>query len=195
MKIGLFFGSFNPVHTGHLLVASYITGFTDIEKVWMVVSPQNPFKPRGSLANIADRLEMVRLATNGSKSIEASDAELHLPLPSYTVDTLSFLTGKYPEHDFSLIMGADTVSSLPGWKDHTKILENFHVYVYPRSGYDLSSLSTAGKLILTNTPLVEVSSTFIRDSIRKGKNMQYWVPEPVLDYISRHSLFLEPKSP
>ncbi len=194
MKIGLFFGSFNPVHTGHLLVASYMTGFTDIEKVWMVVSPQNPFKPRGSLASIADRLEMVRLATQGS-DIEVSDAELHLPLPSYTVDTLSFLTGKYPEHKFSLIMGADTVSSLPGWKEHTKILDNFSVYVYARRGSDLSSLHPSRKLILTSTPLVEVSSTFIRDSIRKGKNMRYWVPEPVLDYISKHSLFLDPKSP
>ncbi|MDB5090397.1 MAG: nicotinate-nucleotide adenylyltransferase [Mucilaginibacter sp.] len=189
MKIGLLFGSFNPVHVGHLIIANYMANYTVLDKVWLVVSPQNPLKKYGDLINTYDRLEMCKLATDNSKNIQVSDVELKLPQPSYTIDTLVHLKEKYPQHEFALIMGSDNLVSLPKWKNYKLILRDYQIYVYPRPGYENTDLATHPSVTITMTPLMELSATFIRQSLKEKKNVQYFVPDVVLDFIESKNLY------
>ena len=189
MKIGLLFGSFNPIHIGHLIIANYMANFTSLDAVWLVVSPQNPLKKYGDLINMYDRLEMAKLATDNSDKITVSDVELKLPQPSYTIDTLAHLTEKYPQHEFALIMGSDNLVSLPKWKNYKLILRDYRIFVYPRPGYENTELASHPSVTITMTPLMELSATFIRNSIAKNKNMQYFVPDAVLNFIEAKHLY------
>lgn len=189
MKIGLFFGSFNPIHSGHLIIASYMANFTGLDKVWLVVSPHNPLKKAADLINTYDRLEMAKLATETSDGIEVSDIELKLPRPSYTIDTLTHLHEKFPNHQFSLIMGSDNLNSLHKWKNYEILLRDYQIYVYPRPGFEPDELSKHPSINITDTPLIEISSTFIRKSIARKKNVQYFLPDNVLKFIESKSLY------
>jgi len=189
LKIGLLFGSFNPVHIGHLIIANYMANHTELDKVWLVVTPQNPFKKYGSLINTYDRLEMARLATDTADGIEVSDVEIKLPQPSYTIDTLTHLKEKYPQHEFILIMGSDNLVGLPKWKNYKLILRDYRVYVYPRPGYENAELASHPAVTITMTPQMELSATFIRSAIAARKNVQYFVPDAVLNFIESKNLY------
>jgi len=189
-KVGLFFGSFNPVHIGHLIIANYMAHFTDLEEVWFVVSPQNPFKEKKSLGNMYDRLEMVNLAIENSDKLRTSDIEFHLPQPSYTIDTLIHLSEKYPNNEFVLIMGEDNLAGLHKWKNADILLRDYKIIVYPRPGYDGGDLKQHPSVTLTDTPVMELSSTFLRKAIKDGKNIQFFTPEKVLEFMDKKGLYL-----
>lgn len=189
MKIGLFFGSFNPIHTGHLIIANYMANFTDLDKVWLVVSPQNPLKKYGDLINTYDRLEMAKLATDDSQNISVSDVELKLPQPSYTIDTLVHLHEKYPQHEFAIIMGSDNLATLHKWKNFKLLLRDYKIYVYPRPGYENAEYASHPSVTITMTPLMELSATFIRKALAEKKDVRYFVPDKVLDFIESKSLY------
>lgn len=189
MKIGLFFGSFNPIHVGHLIIANYMASFTDLDEVWLVVSPQNPLKNRKSLSNSYDRLEMVRLATENAPHLKVSDIEFGLPQPSYTVDTLAYLEEKYPGRTFTLLMGADSLASIKKWKNYELLLDRYGIYVYPRPGTELGEWAAHPSVTITDTPLMELSSTFIRKAIQEKKNVQYFLPDTVLEFIESKNMY------
>ena len=184
MNIGLYFGSFNPVHVGHLIIANHILNETELEKVWFVVSPQNPLKQSGSLLNEYQRLHLVRLATEDDDRIKASDIEFSLPKPSYTVNTLAYLSEKYPEHTFSIIMGGDSFQNLDKWKNFEVITKNYRIYIYSRPGFEITQTFNADHIVL-NAPLLELSATTIRNLIRAGKSVRYLLPEKVLEEIEK----------
>lgn len=184
MKVGLYFGSFNPVHVAHLIIANYVLNETDIEKVWFVVSPQNPFKAESTLLNEFHRLHLVRLATEDDGRIKASDIEFSLPKPSYTSTTLAYLAEKYPEHEFSIIMGSDSFQNLHKWKNHEVIIKNHPLYVYKRQGFDIDNKYRA-RIHLLDAPLLQLSATQIRKYIKEGKSIRYMVPDKVLEEIQR----------
>jgi nicotinate-nucleotide adenylyltransferase len=189
MKIGLLFGSFNPVHIGHLIIANYMANYTDLKQVWLVVSPQNPLKKYGDLINTYDRLEMAKLATDNAKNIKVSDVELRLPQPSYTIDTLAHMKEKYPEHEFALIMGSDNLATLHKWKNYKLILRDYNIYVYPRPGYENAEFASHPSVTITMTPLMELSASFIRKSLAEKKSVQYFVPDSVLEFIESKNLY------
>jgi nicotinate-nucleotide adenylyltransferase len=189
MKIGLFFGSYNPIHIGHLIIANYMANHTALDKVWLVVSPHNPLKDKKDLIQVYDRLEMAKLATEKAQDILVSDVELKLAQPSYTIDTLTLLKDLYPEHEFVLIMGSDNLKSLKKWKNYELILRDYHIYVYPRPGSQNSDLENHPSVTITATPLMEISSTFIRKSIAQSKNIKYFLPDEVLEFIDSKSLY------
>ncbi len=187
--VGLFFGSFNPIHIGHLIIANYMANYTPLKEVWLVVSPHNPLKVKSGLADMYDRLEMVRLATEPSPNLKVSDIEFKLPQPSYTVDTLAHLEEKHPGRQFALIMGADNLVSLKKWKNYELLLRKHEIYVYPRPGSDLSEWQNHPSIKITETPQMEISSTFIRNSIKDNKSIQFLVPEVVIDFMEKKSLY------
>lgn len=189
MKIGLFFGSFNPIHIGHMIIANYMAYHTDLDKVWIIVSPHNPLKDKSILINTYDRLEMCKLAFNDDPRIDVSDIELKLPQPSYTIDTLTYLHEKYPEHEFCLIMGADNLNTLKKWKNYELILRDYKIYVYPRPKEVESEFFNHKNVEITNTPIMEISSTFIRNSIKQDQNVRYFLPDNVLEFIESKSLY------
>lgn len=188
-KIGLFFGSFNPIHVGHLIIANYMANFTELDEVWFVVSPQNPFKEKKSLGNMYDRLEMVNLAIEGSDQLRVSDIEFKLPQPSYTIDTLVHLEEKYPNRDFFLIMGEDNLAGLIKWKNAEIILRDYRIIVYPRPGYDGGALKTHPSVTMTDTPVMELSSTFLRQAIKQNKSIKFFTPDKVVDFIDKKGLY------
>lgn len=188
-KIGLFFGSYNPIHVGHLIIANYMATFSGLKEVWLVVSPHNPLKHKSGLANMYDRLEMAKLATENAPQIRVSDIEFKLPQPSYTIDTLAHLHERYPEKEFVLIMGADNLNSLKKWKNFEVLLQNYQIYVYPRPGADVSEWLNHPSIIFTDTPEMEISSTFIRKAIKENKNVQFFVPDNVLAFIDQKSMY------
>lgn len=183
MKIGLFFGSFNPIHTGHLIIANVMVETTDLEKIWFVVSPQNPFKPSKSLLHEFDRYDMVRAAIHDNFKFEVSDIEFSLPKPSYTIHTLIHLTEKYPEKEFRVIVGEDNLERFSHWKNHDLILKNYGLYVYPRPNTQPSELKKHPNVRMVEAPLLDISATFIRNNIRLGKSVRYLVPDPVNEQI------------
>lgn len=190
MKIGLFFGSFNPVHVGHLIIANFMASQTDLEKVWLVVSPQNPLKPKKTLAKDYDRLHLVRLGIGeNNPRLEASNVEFALSKPSYTVDTLAFLKEKYPQHEFALIMGGDNLATLHLWKNYEVLLRDYDIYVYKRPAYDLGELATHPRIRTFEAPLLDISATYIRQCLQDGRSVQYLVPEAVFEYLRSSSLY------
>ena len=189
MKIGLFFGSFNPIHTGHLIIANFMANHTGLDKVWLVVSPHNPLKEKKDLIQVYDRLEMAKLAIEDAQNLEVSDVELKLPQPSYTIDTLIHLKELYPEHQFILIMGADNLKSLKKWKNYELLLRDYQIYIYPRPGFENQELQNHPAITITKTPLMELSSTFIRKAIAEDKNVQFFLPDKVIQFIENKSLY------
>lgn len=182
-KIGLFFGSFNPVHNGHLMLANYIVEFTDLDSIWFVVSPQNPFKTQQSMLDEKHRLEMLELAVRNEPRFEVCDIEFHMPKPSYTIDTLMQLSKLHPDTDFYLICGMDNLTNFHKWKNYQAILDNYHILVYPRKGYAGGELLNHKSVQLIEAPEIEVSSTFIRDAIAKGKDIRYFMPNESYKYM------------
>lgn len=182
-KIGLFFGSFNPVHTGHLAIASYMVEFTDLDELWFVVSPHNPLKEKSSLLPDHHRLALVNEAIGSDPRFRVSNIEFKLPQPSYTIDTLVHLDEKYPGRQFILVGGTDMLPSFHKWKNWETILEYYQLYLYPRHDSDQHELASHSSVTLVTAPRMEISSSFIRESIRQGKNMSYFLPEKVLNYI------------
>ena len=188
MNIGLYFGSFNPVHVGHLIIANHILNDTDIEKIWFIVTPQNPFKESRSLLNEYDRLHLVRLATQDDNRIKPSDIEFGLPKPSYTTHTLTFLSEKYAEHKFSVIMGSDSYQNLHKWKNYETIMMNYPIYVYKREGSEMVNPLKVEPIIL-NAPIIQISASQIRENIKAGKSIRYLVPEVVREEIETRKFY------
>ncbi len=182
-KTGLLFGSFNPVHSGHLILANYMVEFTDLDEVWFVVSPQNPLKEKKSLLADYHRLALVRLAVEDCAKIKVTDIEFKMPKPSYTIDTLTWLGEKYPGRKFAVICGTDIFRSFNKWKNHDVLIEMYDFYVYPRPGFDLGQYKDHKNIHLHNAPLMELSSSFIRKGIKAGRNMRFFMPEKVYEYI------------
>ncbi|QQV03075.1 MULTISPECIES: nicotinate (nicotinamide) nucleotide adenylyltransferase [Chryseobacterium] len=191
-KIGLFFGSFNPIHIGHLILANYILENSDMNELWFVVSPQNPFKEKKSLLKDHNRLEMVELAIRNYPSMRASNVEFGLPTPSYTIDTLTYLKEKHPDYSFSLIMGEDNLQSLYKWKNADILIKNHHIIVYPRISNEenyKSEISQHENISLIKAPVIELSATEIRNMIKEGKNVRPMLPPEVFDYLDGSSFY------
>ncbi len=188
-RIGLFFGSFNPIHSGHLIIAQHMLEYADVDKIWFVVSPHNPLKPRKTLARDADRLHMVRLAIDDNPGFHASNIEFSLPKPSYTVDTLAYLKDQYPDHAFSLIMGGDNLASLAKWKNYEILLRDYSILVYRRPGSGDTPFDDHPSVRFFEAPQLDISATFIREQISNGKSIRYLVPDPVHDYLDGGSLY------
>lgn len=189
MKTGLLFGSFNPVHTGHLIIAEHFFNQGIAEEIWLVVSPHNPFKDPASLAPVTDRLAMARLAVEDNPHIQVCDIELSLPTPSYTANTLRHLFTTFPDRTFTLIIGEDILAGMHGWKDSAWLISNIALAVFPRSGFTASDDSREIPHTFTQAPLIGISSTAIRDLIKRGMSVKYLVPEHVERYIEEHELY------
>ncbi len=188
MEIGLYFGSFNPIHVGHLIIGSFIANNTDIEQVWLVVTPQNPFKASKSLLNEYHRLHLVQLAVEDDPFLKSSDIEFKLPRPSYTIDTLTYLLEKYPQHKFSIIIGSDSYRNFHKWKNGDIIKRDFPIYIYQRPGF-LVPPNEQNSIIFLRAPLLEISATAIRETIKEGKSIRYLVPDLVLKEIERNNYY------
>ncbi len=203
MKVGLYFGTFNPIHIGHLIIANHVAEYSDLDQIWMVVTPHNPLKNKNTLLDDYQRLQLVFLATEDYPKIRPSDIEFKLPQPNYTVNTLVHLQEKHPQHIFSLIMGEDNLKSLHKWKNYEVILQNHEIYVYPRVSEepDTSQKEELVKQNLTfknnpkihfiDAPIVEISSTFIRENIKKKKNVRPLLPSKVWEYIDYNNIYLK----
>jgi len=189
MKIGLFFGSFNPVHIGHLIIANYMATQTDLDKVWLVVSPQNPLKPKKTLARDYDRLHLVRLGIGDNPLLEASNIEFNLPKPSYTVDTLAYLREKHPDREFALIMGGDNLATIHLWKNYEMLLANYDVYVYDRPATDLGTYADHPRVRIFQAPMLDISATYIRECLRTDKSVRYLVPDAVFEYLESSNMY------
>jgi nicotinate-nucleotide adenylyltransferase len=188
MDIGLFFGSFNPIHIGHLIIANHVSQETNLNQVWFVVSPQNPLKLSASLLNEYDRLHLVKLAIEGENKLRASGIEFNLPKPSYTVDTLAYLKEKFPQHSFSIIMGSDSFSNLTKWKNYDVIVKNHPLFIYIRPGFTVEN-KIGAKITLLDAPLLEISSTHIRKFIKERKSIRYLVPDIVKEEIEKNTYY------
>ena len=191
MKIGLYFGSFNPIHIGHLIIANQLVENSDLDQIWFVVTPHNPFKKKSTLLDNHHRLEMVYLATKDYDTLKESDIEFNLPQPNYTVNTLAYLTEKYPEKEFSLIMGEDNLKSFHKWKNYQVILDHHNIYVYPRisEGKVETQFDNHPKIHHVKAPIMEISSTLIRNSINAGKNIKPLLPNHVWSYLDEMNFY------
>ncbi len=183
VKTGLYFGSFNPIHIGHMAIASFMTEFTALEQLWFVVSPHNPLKEKTSLLKGYHRLEMVRLAIDRDDRFRASDIEFNLPTPSYTIDTLTYLEEKYPEREFLLVMGADGLRTFHKWKHAELIEKKYQRLIYPRPGVDLEQAARLPNVTVVDAPLMEISSSFIRKAIGEGRDVRHLMPERAYNYM------------
>jgi nicotinate-nucleotide adenylyltransferase len=188
-KIGLYFGSFNPIHIGHIAIAGYLTEFSDLDQVWFVVSPHNPLKKKETLLPDRQRLHMTQLAIGDSDKLKASDIEFKLPIPSYTIDTLAYLKERHPSKEFSIVMGEDNLYTLHKWKNIYPLVNNYRIYVYPRvdshkpASAVLDQILSAADVQKMKAPRMEISSTFIRAGIKAGKDMSYFIPSATWQYI------------
>ena len=191
MKIGLYFGTFNPIHVGHLIIANHLAEYSDLEQIWMVVTPHNPLKQKNTLLDDYQRLHLVRLATEEYDKIKPSDIEFKLPKPNYTVNTLAHLLEKYPQHEFSLIMGEDNLKSFHKWKNYEYILQNHDIYIYPRvsEGDDNSEFENHPRIHKIDAPIVEISATFIRENIKNKKNIRPLLPHNVWEYVDHNNFY------
>jgi nicotinate-nucleotide adenylyltransferase len=190
-RVGLFFGSFNPIHVGHLVIANYVLSDSDLDEVWLVVSPHNPLKEKSSLAPDYDRLRMVDLAIGDNLKIKSSNIEFLLPKPSFTIDTLTYLSEKHPNKQFVLIMGGDNISTLDKWKNYQELLDKYKILVYVRPGYDtkLPNGLTSDHVQLVNAPMLDISATTIRERVKANKSIRYFVADKVEEYIKEHHLY------
>lgn len=190
-KVGLYFGTFNPIHTGHLIIANYMVEFSELSEVWMVVTPHNPFKKKSSLLENHHRLEMVYKACEDYPNLKPSDIEFSLPQPNYTVNTLIQLEEKYPNLEFALIMGEDNLKSLHKWKNYEVILERYPIYIYPRISEGLveNEFLNNDKITRVSAPIIELSSTFIRNAVKDGKNIRPMLPEKVWKYLDEMNFY------
>ena len=188
MKIGLFFGSFNPMHIGHKIIASYMVEFSNLDKVMFVVSPQNPLKQKNSLLEQYHRLQIIRAEIEDNPKLSVSDIEFKMPQPSYTIDTLVRLKEEHPENDYALIMGADNLQNFHKWKNYEQILENYSIYVYPRPGIEIEG-THKNIHIIDGVPQMEISSSFIRKSIKEGKDISYLMPEKAWKYTDEMNFY------
>lgn len=183
MNIGLYFGSFNPIHNGHLIIAQHFLQETDLDKIWFVVSPQNPFKQNHSLLNEYHRLYLVQKAIEGENNMRAVDIEFGLPKPSYTIDTMTYLEEKYPEHQFCIIMGSDSFQNLEKWKSGTLIMSRYPIYIYVRSGFEVDEKKITENIHVLKAPLLDISASMIRKNIAAGKSVRYLIPDAVNEEI------------
>lgn len=188
MKIGLYFGSFNPIHHGHLIIASHFINETDLNEVWFIISPQNPFKKAGSLLNEHQRFHLAQLALEDETKIKASNIEFKLPKPSYTINTLTYLKEKYPQHQFTIIMGSDGFQNINKWYNAEVILRNYPIAIYLRPGYEITE-NFGATITIQKAPLLEISSTHIRELIQGNKSIRYLVPEPVREEIEKNNYY------
>ncbi|MCP9611930.1 nicotinate (nicotinamide) nucleotide adenylyltransferase [Coprobacter sp. LH1063] len=190
MKTGIFSGSFDPIHTGHLIIADYLCEYEELDEIWFIVSPHNPLKNSNELSDDIHRAEMVKRAIVRNEKFKFSDIEFSLPKPSYTINTLDFLKEKYPERDLYLIIGSDNWLVFDKWRDYQRIKKEYDILIYPRPGHVIKKEDILQKNIkLTQAPVIEISSTLIRNGIKEGKNMNYFVPESVYDYIVGNNLY------
>lgn len=192
MKIGLYFGSFNPIHIGHLIIANHVANFSTVEQVWLVISPQNPLKPSSQLLNEYHRLHLVQTAIAGNPLLKACDIEFKLPKPSYTIDTLIYLEQKYPAHEFCVLMGSDSFTNLPHWKNYKMLLANYEVIIYQRPNHIVLQENipeSAKKITLLTAPMLDISATTVRNHIREGKSTQYLLPDVVNQEIQNNGYY------
>lgn len=189
LKVGLYFGSFNPVHIGHLAIANFLVEYGGIDQLWFVLSPQNPHKSKENLLKDYDRLEMMHIAVGNDHRFRISDIEFRLPRPSYTSDTLTYLAEKYPNHHFSIIMGSDNLKNFHKWKNYESILEHYGIIVYPRPGFGSEMNNPFPKVRIVSAPQMDISSTFIREAIRTGKNIRHFLPPGVWEYIDKMGFY------
>ncbi|MEJ7586927.1 MAG: nicotinate (nicotinamide) nucleotide adenylyltransferase [Ferruginibacter sp.] len=188
MKIGLYFGSFNPVHIGHLIIANHIINHTGLQQVWLVVSPHNPLKASSTLLNEYHRLHLIQASIEGEQRLKASNIEFQLPKPSYTVDTLAYLKEKYPSHQFAVIMGSDSFCNLPKWKNYEVITKEYPLYIYEREGFKINN-QVGAEINIVKAPLLQISSTHIRELIKLGKSIRYMVPDVVKEEIESNGYY------
>lgn len=188
MNIGLYFGSFNPVHTGHLIIAKHLLNATSLKQVWFVVSPHNPLKKTSSLLNEYHRFHLVQSAIEGEVDLKVSNIEFHLPKPSYTIDTLTYLKEKYPNYQFSVIMGSDSFCNIHKWKNYPTLLRDYQLYIYKRPGFEITN-PVEQNINILDAPLLEISSTRIRELIKTGKSIRYLVPDTVKEEIERNHYY------
>jgi len=189
MRIGLYFGSFNPIHHGHLIIANFVLQSSNLEQVWFVVSPQNPLKPAEGLLNEYHRFYLIQIAIDGERGLKASDIEFKLPRPSFTIDTLTYLLEKHPQHEFAVIMGSDSFQNLPRWKNYGQILAHYPLYVYKRPGFEINPDYPGSTIKILDAPLLQISATHIRYNIREGKSIRYLLPENVREEIERNNYY------
>ncbi len=192
MKIGLYFGSFNPIHNGHLIIANFVLNNTQLDQVWFVISPQNPLKKSNSLLNEYHRKHLIDLCLEGEINLKSSDIEFKLPKPSYTSDTLIYLAEKFPRHSFSIIMGSDSFSNINKWKNHDLLLKNYDIYIYKRPGYDKKEVTDAN-IHFVDAPLLDISSTYIRKFIAEKKSIRFFLPDVAKQEIEKHNYYGELK--
>lgn len=190
-KTGLYFGSFNPIHHGHIMLANYLVEFSDLDTLWFVVSPQNPLKKKTDLLDDEERLQMVRLAIGEDPRFDVSDVEFSLPQPSFTINTLTALSLKHPDIQFVVICGMDSLEDFHRWKDYERILTEYKLLVFPRRGYHGGRFVTHPSVTVLETPIIEISSTFIRRCIREGRDVRHFIPEKAFDYLNEHRFYRE----
>ena len=191
MKVGLFFGTFNPIHIGHMIIANYIAEFSDLDEVWFVITPLSPFKQKASMLGNLHRIALANIAVENYPKLKSSDIEFNLPQPNYTINTLVYLQEKYPENNFALIMGEDNLKSFHKWKNYELILKNHHIYVYPRisKGHVETQFDNHKKIHHIDAPIMELSSTFIRNAIKACKNIQPMLPQHVWEYLDEMNFY------
>lgn len=189
MEIGLYFGSFNPIHMGHLILANYIVEYSNLDEVWFVISPHNPLKQRAQLLDDYQRLHLVNLAIDDFPKFRSCDIEFRMPKPSYTIDTLAYLGEQYSEHHFTLIMGEDNLTTLHKWKNYELLVENNKIMVYPRPNSKPSQFHNHKNVQLINAPQIDISSSFIRQSIAEGKNVRFFLPNKAWQYIDEMNFY------
>ena len=189
MKIGLYFGSFNPVHNGHLIIANYFANYHDLDQIWFVVSPQNPFKESSSLLNEQHRKRMIDLAIEGEKKLRSSGIEFNLPKPSFTIDTLTYLKEKFLANNFSIIIGSDSFSNIKKWKNAEVLLRNYRFFIYKRPEFEVDPKMITENVSIVDAPLLQISSTLIRKMIKEKKSIRYLVPDIVMQEIEIHQYY------
>ena len=189
-KIGIYSGSFNPIHHGHVMLANYLVEFSDLDELWFVVTPQNPLKKKEDLLDDDERLKMVQLALGDDPRIHVSDIEMHLPTPSYTINTLTSLSEQNPDVEFVFICGMDSLQNMKNWREYQKILDNYELLVFPREGYDGGDLINYPSVTVLKTPILEISSTFIRQCVKEGRDVRHFMPEKAFAYMKQNQFYL-----
>ena len=188
-KVGIYSGSFNPIHHGHIILANYLVEFSDLDELWFVVTPQNPLKKKEDLLDDDERLKMVELAIGDDPRFHVSDIEMHLPTPSYTINTLTALSEQHPDCEFVFICGMDSLQNFKNWREYQRILDNYEILVFPREGYDGGELINYPSVTVLKTPIIEISSTFIRQCVKEGRDVRHFMPEKAFVYMKTNRFY------